>query len=80
MGKSKIAVTIDRHLLDLVDRYVREHESESRSSFFEDAVAERVERYEKGRLARELDKLDVTEERQTAEEGIEAENEEWPEY
>ena len=72
MGKSKIAVTIDSRLLESVDRYVREHDSESRSSFFEEAVAERVERYEKGRLARELDKLDVAEERQTAEEGIEA--------
>jgi len=72
MGKSKIAVTIDSRLLESADRYVREHDSESRSSFFEEAVAERVERYEKGRLARELDKLDVAEERQTAEEGIEA--------
>ena len=59
---------------------MREHDSESRSSFFEEAVAERVERYEKGRLARELDKLDVAEERQTAEEGIEAEKEAWPQY
>ncbi|HDQ13426.1 MAG TPA: CopG family transcriptional regulator [Sediminispirochaeta sp.] len=80
MGKAKVAVTIDSALLESVDRYVREHEFESRSSFFENAVAERVERYEKGRLARELDKLDVDEERQTAEEGIEAENEIWPEY
>ena len=80
MGKSKIAVTIDSRLLETVDRYVREHESESRSSFFENAVAERVERYEKGRLARELDKLDAAEERQIAEEGIEAESEAWPEY
>ncbi|MFW6274956.1 MAG: CopG family transcriptional regulator [Spirochaetota bacterium] len=80
MGKSKIAVTIDKRVLEAVDRYVLEHSSESRSSFFESAVAERVERYEKGRLGRELDKLDDEEERQIAEEGVQAENEIWLEY
>jgi metal-responsive CopG/Arc/MetJ family transcriptional regulator len=80
MGKSKIAVTIDSRILESVDRYVSEHASVSRSSFFEKAVAERVEHYEKGRLARELEKLTPSDEKQIAEQGIEAENEIWPEY
>ena len=80
MGKAKIAVTIDSRLLETVDRYVREQKIRSRSSFVEEAVAERLERYEKTRLARELDKLDYSYEHELAEESLAAENEVWPEY
>jgi metal-responsive CopG/Arc/MetJ family transcriptional regulator len=80
MGKAKIAVTIDSSLLESVDRYVKQQKASSRSSFFEDAVAERVERYEKSRLARELEKIEPAGEREFAEEGFSAENEQWPEY
>ena len=80
MRKAKIAVTIDSRLLAAVDRYVQEQKAGSRSSFFEDAVAERMERYEKNRLARELEKIEPAGERELAEEGLSAENEKWPEY
>lgn len=80
MGKAKIAVTIDSRLLESVDRYVQDHKAESRSRFFEEAVAERVQRYEKSRLARELEKIEPDGERALAEEGFSAENERWPEY
>lgn len=80
MGKAKIAITVDSKILESVDRYVQEHRADSRSSFFEEAVAERVQRYDKSRLARELEKLDPVEERELSESGFEAENEVWPEY
>ena len=80
MGKSKIAITVDEKVLKAVDQYVKETKSYTRSRFFEEAVAERVERYEKNRLARELEKLDVETEQSYAEEGVAAENEVWPEY
>lgn len=80
MSKAKIAITVDEALLKSVDDYVSVLEGYNRSRFIEEAVAERVERYEKHRLDRELDKLDTEEEQNTAEEGCAAENEIWPEY
>jgi len=80
MSKAKIAITVDEALLKSVDEYVQILEGYNRSRFFEEAVAERVERYEKHRLSRELDKIETAEERKTAEEGLAAENEIWPEY
>ncbi len=67
-------------LLKSVDEYVEKLEGYNRSRFFEEAVAERVERYEKHRFTRELENLEVEHERETAEEGLAAENEIWPEY
>ena len=52
----------------------------NRSRAIQDAVADKLQRVDRGRLARECAKLDRTFEQAMAEEGIGAEVEQWPEY
>ena len=80
MTKAKIAITIDSDLLRNVDRLVSEGMFKHRSSAIEDAVRDRLSRIERRRLARECAKLDPEFERRLAEEGLEDEGAEWPEY
>jgi len=52
----------------------------NRSKAVQEAVAEKLARLEKSRLAQECAKLDPDSEQSLAEEGFAAELEEWPEY
>ena len=52
----------------------------NRSRAIQEAIAEKIERIEKSRLARECAKLDAEEEARIAEEGMDSEVDEWPEY
>ena len=80
MPKSKVAVTLDSDLLHRIDGLVAEHRYPNRSQAIEVAVAEKLERLKRGRLAREAARLNPREERALADEGLSADRESWPEY
>jgi len=80
MAKSKIAITLDETLLERLDRLVREQALPSRSRAIQEAVSEKLARYERSRLAEECAKLDPASEKALAEEGLSEESPEWPEY
>jgi metal-responsive CopG/Arc/MetJ family transcriptional regulator len=78
MSAAKIAVTIDRALLTRLDRLVKERHFPSRSRAVQEALRDKLEQLERGRLARECAKLDPGFEQQLAEEGLVADLEQWP--
>ena len=80
MTKLKVAVTLDAGLLDQVDTLVRERRFPNRSQAIESALAEKLERLRRTRLARECAKLDPAEERGLAEEGLAEDVKSWPAY
>ncbi len=80
MGKSKIAITLDHQTVGHLDQLVRERAFPNRSRAIEEAIREKLERLNRGRLAREAAKLDPAFERALAEEGPSADLSEWPEY
>ncbi len=77
MAAAKVAITLERQLLELVDRWVAQRRFASRSQAIQTALREKVEHWKHTRLAEEVKKLDPKEERTLAEEGYRAE--EWPE-
>lgn len=79
MSRAKIAVTIDEHALEEIDRLVSTGVFPNRSQAFEIAVKERLARMQRSRLALESAKLDRAEEQALANEGYAGEDE-WPEY
>lgn len=80
MPKTKVAVTVDAALLDRVDELVSKRRFANRSQAVERALAEKLERLARTRLARECAKLDPREERALAEEGVAGSLDTWPEY
>ncbi|MGI8618809.1 MAG: ribbon-helix-helix domain-containing protein [Gemmatimonadaceae bacterium] len=80
MAKMKIAITLDSRLLRDLDEVVDQQLVPNRSQLVEAAVAEKLARLHKTRLASECAKLDRDEEVRLAEEGISADGEAWPEY
>jgi metal-responsive CopG/Arc/MetJ family transcriptional regulator len=80
MVASKIAITIENNLLERLDMLVKYNLFPNRSKAVQEAVAEKLARLEKSRLAQECAKLDPDFEQSLAEEGFAAELEEWPEY
>lgn len=80
MPKTKVALTIDTELLDRVDRLVARQRFRNRSQAIETALAEKLSRLARVRLAEECAKLDPSEERLLADEGLAAADESWPEY
>jgi len=80
MAASKIAITIDDKILKQIDILVKSKYFPNRSKAIQEAVAEKLVRLEKNRLAKECAKLDPDFEQSIAEEGFSAEMEEWPEY
>ena len=52
----------------------------NRSKAIADAVREKLERFDRTRLARECAKLDQNEEQALADEGLARDLEEWPDY
>ena len=80
MAASKIAITIDDRMLKQLDILVKSKYFPNRSKAIQEAVAEKLMRLEKCRLAQECAKLDPVFEQSIAEEGFSAEMEEWPEY
>lgn len=80
MGTSKVAITIDRALLEELDRLVKEQVFPNRSRAIQTAVAEKLKRLEGTRLARECAKLDPAQESALADEGLSEDLAAWPEY
>lgn len=80
MSVAKIAITMEVGLVEQVDRLVREQVYPNRSRAIQDAVADRLRRMDRGRLARECAKLDPKFEQALAEEGMGSEIAQWPEY
>ncbi len=80
MGSVKVAVTIDRDTLARVDGLVAKKVFPNRSRAIQAAVAEKLARMERGRLASQCAKLDPKFESALAEEGMGQELEAWPEY
>lgn len=80
MGTVKVAISIQHDLLERLDSLVSKKVFASRSRAIQEAVREKLERVDRGRLARECAKLDPKFEQAMAEEGISRELAEWPEY
>ena len=80
MSRSKIAISIDETTLARLDTLVQREVFPNRSQAIEEAVAEKLERLERSRLARECAKLDPAFEKGLAEEGLSEDLAEWPEY
>ena len=80
MARSKVAITLDESTLDRLDRLVKKSVFPNRSQAIEEAVAEKLARIEKSRLAQECAKLDPAFEKALAEEGLSEDSAEWPEY
>ena len=80
MAASKIAITIDDNLLKQLDLMVGSRVFPNRSKAIQEAVADKLKRLERTRLAQECAKLDPNYEQTMAEEGFSMEIDEWPEY
>jgi Arc/MetJ-type ribon-helix-helix transcriptional regulator len=80
MSVAKVAISIDEHLLRRLDRLVEQEIFRSRSEAIQKAVAEKLARLNRSRLARECAKLLPAEEQKMAEEGLTEDATEWPEY
>jgi len=77
---AKIAITLERDLLDRLDKLVAAGRFPSRSRAIQLAVEAQIDRVERRRLAQESLKLDSTAEQTLAEEGASYDLEGWPEY
>ena len=80
MSSVKVAITIDRETLSRVDGLVSRGIFPNRSRAIQAAVAEKLARMERSRLASECAKLDPKFEKALAEEGLGQELEAWPKY
>lgn len=80
MSTYKVAISIDKETLEKLDRFVKESACPSRSRAIQEAVQEKLERLDRSRLARECAKLDTSEEKAIAEQGMDEDAEKWPEY
>ncbi len=80
MATVKIAVTLDRDIVARLDQLVEERKFPSRSRAVQEAVSDKLDRLQRGRLARECAKLDPAFEQALAEEGLAQDWKEWPEY
>ncbi|MFC1532126.1 ribbon-helix-helix domain-containing protein [Thermodesulfobacteriota bacterium] len=80
MAASKIAITLENNMVKRLDMLVKSNLFPNRSKAIQEAVAEKLKRIDKSRLAQECAKLDPEFEQSLAEEGFTSELEEWPEY
>ena len=80
MARAKVAISLDENTLNKLDRLVRARVFPNRSQAIQEAVAEKISRLDRSRLARECAKVDPAFEKALAEEGLSTELTEWPEY
>jgi Arc/MetJ-type ribon-helix-helix transcriptional regulator len=80
MSSVKVAVTIDRETLEQVDGLVAKKVFPNRSRAIQAAVAEKLARMKRSRLAAECAKLDPKLEKALAEESMGQELDTWPKY
>jgi metal-responsive CopG/Arc/MetJ family transcriptional regulator len=77
MRTFKIAVTIGKKLLARLDQLVKQKLFPSRSRAVQEAIRDKLDRVERGRLARECAKVDPRFERALADEEFVADLREW---
>lgn len=80
MAKTKVAITLEQHMLERLDQLVTERIFPNRSQAIETAILEKLERLASEHLAQECAKLDPGFEKALAEEGLSEELTTWPEY
>ena len=80
MTTAKIAITMDEGTLHRLDMLVKARVFPNRSKAIQDAVNEKLQRLERNRLAIECAKLSPAAEQALAEEGMDEELTQWPEY
>lgn len=80
MSRAKVAISLDESTLERLDKLVERAVFSNRSQAIQEAVAEKLARMERSRLARECAKLDPAFEKALAEEGLSEDAAEWPEY
>jgi len=80
MAKTKLAVTLEARLVSELAQLVSKRRFANLSQAIETAVAEKLARMAKTRLASECAKLDPHEERALAEEGLAGSRDTWLEY
>ena len=80
MDKGKIAITLDKRDIGELDRLVNQRVFQSRSQAIQQAVSEKLQRMKRTRLADECSKLELTFEKDLAEEGLAEDMKDWPEY
>ena len=80
MAVAKIAITLEGNILRKLDRLVRQKAFPNRSKAIQEAVEEKIQRYDHNRLKKECVKLNSRYEQAFAEEGMSLEVEQWPEY
>jgi metal-responsive CopG/Arc/MetJ family transcriptional regulator len=80
MPKTKVALTLDTNLVERVDELVAHRRFRSRSQAIESALADKLQRLARTRLARESAKLNMRDEKQLADEGLAEDFALWPEY
>jgi metal-responsive CopG/Arc/MetJ family transcriptional regulator len=80
MSVAKVAISIEPRLLKRLDSLVEQRVFQSRSQAIQHAIAEKIDRLDRVRLARESAKLLPPEEQEMADEGLAKDVAEWPEY
>jgi metal-responsive CopG/Arc/MetJ family transcriptional regulator len=80
LPKSKVALTLDAELLSQLDALVAQRMFRNRSQAVEAALADKLQRLARTRLARESAKLNPAEEQRLAEESVIDALDAWPEY
>lgn len=80
MPAAKVAITIEEQLLKRIDRLVAQRKFPNRSQAIQEAVRDKLDRLERGRLARECAKLNKSAEQRMADEGLAEDLAEWPEF
>lgn len=80
MGAAKVTITIEEELLKRIDRLVDQRRFPNRSRAIQEAVRDKLERLDRGRLARECAKLSKKSEQTMADEGLREDLKGWPEF
>ena len=80
MNTVRLAVSLEKNILDQIDTLVKNKQYPSRSQLVRSALKEKISKLNKNRLVKECDKLDDKFEVKLSEESFFVENEEWPEY
>lgn len=77
---TKIAISVDKKVLQRIDKLVDQNLFPSRSRAIQIALEEKLSKIDRSRLAVESSKLNKSEEQSLAEESFLGEINEWPEY
>jgi Arc/MetJ-type ribon-helix-helix transcriptional regulator len=80
MPKTKVALPLDADLIEQVDELVERRRFRNRSQAIEAALADKLRRLARTRLATESAKLNPREEKRLADEGVAEDLAAWPEF